>query len=580
MGPKTPLRKRFSIANRFFGRLHTLRASDALVLKVALIVFAVYLGLFLIEKSTENMVQVPATGGTYTEGILGTPRFVNPVLAVTRADKDLTTLIFDGLMTLSEEGNLTPNIAESLTISEDGITYNVILRKDVKFHDGTPLTSRDVAFTVARIQDPGLSSPYRANFDGVIVEEVGEYEINFVLPEAYSPFVENLTFGILPSHIWKDAGTEEFPFSQHNSEPIGAGPYKIEKITRNASGIPQKYLLIANEVYHLGAPSIDRLELYFFPNKGALETAFSEGIVLGVSGVDPFELQDYGIQEAVHHLERIPLPRTIAVFFNQNKNTALRDASARKALNVAINRQTVIDAVLGGYGNELSSPVPPGFGLSVSHATDTPLGDIDSARAILEDGGWEFNLETSVWEKEIDDITTPLSFTIATVNNSAFETTAEELRKAWEALGVPVTIKQFEQTDLTQAIIRPRDYEALLFGTHLGRPLDFYSFWHSSQKDDPGLNISLYTNITTDALLSSMRKETNVEARIETAQEFVNELSLETPAIFLYAPELLYIFPNKIENAIFTGVGEPHERFMGVHRWFIEKDSVWPVFTE
>lgn len=130
---------------------------------------------------------------------MGTPRFVNPVLAVTRADKDISALVYDGLMRLGAEGTLVPNVAESVTVSEDGLTYNVTLKQNIHFHDGTPLTARDVAFTVLRMQNPVLNSPLRANFDGISVEEIGEYELNFVLPEAYGPFIENLTFGILPS---------------------------------------------------------------------------------------------------------------------------------------------------------------------------------------------------------------------------------------------------------------------------------------------------------------------------------------------------------------------------------------------
>lgn len=525
-----------------------------------------------------NTVDVPTVGGAFIEGIVGTPRFVNPVLAVTRADRDLTALIYDGLMALGKDGVLVPNIAESVTISEDGLTYNVLLKNSVTFHDGVPLTAHDVAFTIGRIQDPLLASPLRASFDGVTIEEVGDYEVNFILPEAYSPFIENLTFGILPQHIWKDAGSEEFPFSQHNSEPIGSGPYAVDKIIRNASGIPETYVLKANAEYHIHAPKIERFELHFFPTEEKLTQAFVKGLIDSVVGVDPKDISAYGLVAETHHLERIPLPRTFALFINQNKSPALRDSTARKALDVAIDRKGLIESVLGGYGNALTNPIPTGFGVVVS-STNTPAYNIENARDILKGGGWKFNAEKQIWEKEIEKTLTPLTFSIATVNNSAFEATAEFLRNSWEQLGVSVTIKQFEQSDLTQAIIRPRDYETLLFGIQLGRSLDYYSFWHSSQRNDPGLNIALYANITTDSILSELRRNTNKEAYSEAITTFAGELSKEVPAIFLYAPELLYIFPNRVIGATFTGVGEPHERFSDVYDWYIETESVWPAFT-
>ena len=265
------------------------------------------------------------------------------------------------------------------------------------------------------------------------------------------------------------------------------------------------------------------------------------------------------------------------MFINQNKSPALRDLSARKALDEAVNRTTLIEDTLGGYGNPLTNPIPPGFGVVGGAA---PESSLDIARDILRNGGWKLNSESQIWEKTIDGTLTPLSFSIATVNNSTFEATAEFLQSTWQSLGASVTIKQFEQSDLTQSIIRPRDYETLLFGTQLGRPLDYYSFWHSSQRNDPGLNVALYANITTDSILSEMRRNTKTEARDDAIIRFTEELQKETPAIFLYAPELLYVFPNHIVGATFTGVGEPHERFRRIQTWYIQTESVWPFFTQ
>jgi peptide/nickel transport system substrate-binding protein len=326
-------------------------------------------------------------------------------------------------------------------------------------------------------------------------------------------------------------------------------------------------------------PLIKRFELHFFPTEEKLAQAFGRGIIGSVVGVNPADLSSYGLNPRMHHLERIPLPRTFAVFINQNKSPALRDKAVRKALDTALDRKSLVDAVVGGYGNALTGPIPTGFGITVT-STDTPEFGMEAARDILRKGGWKLNPETKVWEKTIDKATTSLSFSIATVNNSAFEATAEFLRKTWEELGAHVTVKQFEQSDLTQAIIRPRDYEALLFGTQLGRSLDYYSFWHSSQRNDPGLNVSLYANITTDSILSELRRNQNQDAHNAALQKFADELKVETPAIFLYSPELLYIFPNHVTGAVFKGVSEPFERYSNVYDWYIETESVWTFFRK
>ncbi len=571
-----PRTRKSTLLDTYFKKLNTLKTSDAFLLKTILIVCSAFILLFLIQLSLGYTIKIASTGGVFTEGIVGTPRFINPVLAVTRADKDLTTLIYDGIMGLSKDGVLEPRLAESVTISEDGLIYNVILRKGTKFHDGAELTAHDVGFTVSRIQDPLLSSPLRANFDGVTIEEVGDYEINFILPEPYAPFIENLTFGILPQHTWKDAGSEEFPFSQHNSEPIGSGPYTIQEIIRSTSGIPETYILTANQNYFKDIPKIETIKLHFFPTDEKLIQAFSKGTIDSVVGVDAALISKLNLDPETHHVERIPLPRTFAIFINQNKSPALRDLSARQALNLAVDRTALVQVALGGYGNPLATPIPVGFG--TPH--EIPAPDFEKARDILKSGGWKLNAENQVWEKDIDGTITPLAFSIATVNNGMFEATAEFLRSSWEKLGAQVTIKQFEQSDLTQAVIRPRDYEALLFGTQLGRSLDYYSFWHSSQRNDPGLNIASYANITTDSILTEMRRNTNLEGRDSAIEKFATEIDTEVPAIFLFAPELLYVFPNTVANAMFTRVSEPFERFARVQDWYIETESVWPFFTK
>lgn len=568
------------VINRIFAYVEKLSESDSLVLKTLTLALFVSVIVLLIGLSTGWRTEVAARGGTITEGIVGIPRFVNPVLAVTKADKDLSTVLYDGLMVLGKEGVLVPNVAESVTVSEDGLTYNIIVRHDVLFHDGTPLTALDVAYTIGRILDPALMSPLRANFEGVKVEQVGDYELNLVLTEPYAPFIENLTFGILPEHIWKDVTNDEFPYSQRNSDPIGSGPYQTLKITRNTAGIPESYVLKPNETYHRGVPKIERLVFNFYANEEKLIAAFKTGKIDSAASVDPSRLEELGMNPDTHTIVRIPLPRTFAVFVNQNKSPALRDKGARQALDSVINRTALVDTVLGGYGHPLSVPIPDGFGISLDSPHDDPsLDTTERARAILKSSGWKFNNDTSVWEKDIDGALTPLAVSISTINNPVFEATAEFLRASWERLGVTVNIKQFEQSDLSQSVIRPRDYEALLFGTHVGRSLDYYSFWHSSQRNDPGLNVALYANITTDSILAKTRTTRDPATRNEALMRFADEIKTETPAFFLYQPELLYVFPHRVIGASFTGVGEAQERFAEVNQWYVETESIWSFLT-
>ena len=144
---------------------------------------------------------------------------------------------------------------------------------------------------------------------------------------------------------------------------------------------------------------------------------------------------------------------------------------------------------------------------------------------------------------------------------------------------MPVTIKQFEQSELVQGVIRPRQYEALLFGTVVGRELDFYPFWHSSQRNDPGLNVALYANVTTDTLLASARTASSFSDRKALYQQFSTELAKDMPAIFLYVPDYTYLTAPEVQNISLAGIARGSERYSAIGDWYIEKDAVWPFFV-
>lgn len=573
-------RKKSSFVDTIFGFIESQTPSDRLLLKLSLLVFFVSLGFYLLSINKQFLTQVPHNGGTLAEGIVGTPRFVNPLLAVTPADKDIAALVYSGIMKLGPDGTLVNDMADSITVADDGLTYNIVLKQGLTFHDGTPVTADDVMFTVSRIEDPLLKSPLLASWEGVTLERVGDHELNMVLQKPYAPFMENLTLGILPKHIWEDASADAFPFSQYNSEPIGSGPYKVERIVRSKSGIPDSYLMSSFAKYAGGTPKIENVKLVFYSNESALVDDFKKGVVTSVAGLSPHSIKALGDISATYNTYTVPLPRTFAVFLNQNEAPLFRDKVVRQVLSMMTNRTPIIQDVLGGYGYGINGPTPPLNASSsiLSAAPDESTADL--ARGMLREDGWKFDDASRRWKKKLNDVETELVFHLATANTDILERTAEALKTQWEAIGVVVEVEKFEQVDLTQTIIRPRKYDALLFGTVIGRELDFYPFWHSSQRNDPGLNVALYANITTDAILGEARTTMSHEERLKKNDEFALEISKDVPAIFLYAPAFTYIVPNNVQKVRMEGIAEPYERFAALSDWYIDTESVWPLFQK
>jgi peptide/nickel transport system substrate-binding protein len=573
MNTPRPLR---GLLDRILGIIETKRPSDSFVLRVLFFVM-LFSGLWaLIDLNTSLSSPTPISGGILREGLVGTPRFVNPTLAITRIDQDVSALIYSGVMRIGQDGTLTPDIAESVTVSDDGLTYNIIIRKDVTFHDGTPLTARDVVFTYERIQNPDLKSPLRGNWADVSIEQVNEYEINIILKEAYAPFSENFLVGILPAHIWSSIPIEQLPFSNLNTEPIGSGPFSLKEATRDESGLITTYLLEANTQNRF-APHIENIELSFFTEEAALVAAFAAGRV-DASAYIPNEQIAETTKSGAYRVVSKPLPRVFGVFFNQNKSVALRDPAVREALHVATDKNSIIEKSLYGFGVPIDGPISDlGSALESGEGSQGATTTTKDAATILSDGGWVKN-NLGLLEKQVDGSAETLSFTLRTSNATLLSEVSEQLVEHWKSIGVDVAIEQFEQTDLLQSVIRPRDFEALLFGIDMSRSQDLYPFWHSSQKDDPGLNIAQYTNLSVDTLLLTARTEKDEATRQQLLKDANAIIVAEHPALFLFRPKMNYVVKSDIVINELPAIARSSDRFSTVHTWYTSSDTLWNIF--
>ncbi|TSC59558.1 MAG: Extracellular solute-binding protein family 5, partial [Parcubacteria group bacterium Gr01-1014_107] len=335
----------------------TLSLTERVVFILLIAVFA-FSSLFLLWKVSQAfMVEVPERGGSLVEGIVGSPRFINPLLAETDADQDLTALVYSGLLKATPEGEPAGDLSESYSVSPDGLTYTFRLKEDIYFHDGEPVTAEDVEFTILKAQDPILKSPRRINWESVGVRVIDKEEIEFTLPHPYAPFLENATMGVLPKHLWKNLEPEQFAGSLLNAEPVGSGPYRVKKIKRGSDGLPIYYELTAFKKYASGEPYIRNLILKMFSNEKDLISAFKKGEVESINGISPQEARVFEKRKEIQLLTR-PLPRIFGAFFNQNQATVFANKEVREALTISLDKEEFVEKILAGYGITINSPVP------------------------------------------------------------------------------------------------------------------------------------------------------------------------------------------------------------------------------
>ncbi len=601
----------------------------------------------------KNTEVKPAQGGSYIEGLADSPRYINPIYAATSdTDRDLTELIYSGLMKYDGKGGIIPDLAESYTISEDGKIFEFYLKENLFWSDGKPLTAEDVIFTIKILQNPSVKSPLRANWLAVKVEKISELGIKFELSNSSAVFLENCTQEIIPEHIWKDVSYQNFPLSIYNLKPIGSGPYKLKELSLDSQGNVKSAELVPNTFYAGNTPNIQKITLVFFEDEEKLVKALKSGEVDGASASSTEEYQN--LLENGFSENQISLPRYYAVFFNTEKSGILAEKNVRLALNYATDKEALINDLLSGQGEKVDSPILPGIYGFLEPKTEYGF-DIEKAKTLLDEAGFVVKEDGSrekvvqktpafQFKKDLklgsnndevtelqkclakdleiypegtvsgyfgektkeavirfqkkykDEILTPsgltsgngivskktreklnelcaapseevlsLSFTITTVNKPELVKAANKIAEMWKLAGINIEIDTFDAVStLWQDTIKSRNYEMLLFGEVLGQIPDPFPFWHSSQVEDPGLNLAGYSNDNCDKLLEENRQSLDEEKRKEALEKFQDILINDAPAVFLYSPGYLYLVSDKIKGIDTMMITDSSKRFAKV----------------
>ena len=553
----------------------------------ALIIILFVSTIVLLQKINNSfMVTAPMAGGSISEGIIGAPRFVNPILALSDADRDLVSIIYSGLMRKSTNGSLVPDLAEKYEMSKDGLTYTFTLKDKIYFHDGKPVTADDITFTIDEIKDPLVKSSLRGSWDGISVEKIDEKTVKFTLKQAYASFLENATLGIIPEHVWGDSPIE---LNDANINPIGSGPYQVSNVSKQSSGIIDSYSLSSFKKFALGKPYINKITLHFYPNENDLISALESGKIDQTSYLTPESAEI--LKEKNYRIESSVLPRVFGLFFNQNQAKIFTDKNIIKAIDLAIDKDKIVQEVLTSYGVVIDDPIPPNMIAYQKLNTEQNIShteNLQKAQDILSKDGWtkgadgflqKTTTEKVAKSKKTTTSTSSIEFSISTGNTPEIARSAELIRQDLEVLGIKVNIKTFEIGNLNQSVIRPRDYDALLFGQIINRESDLFAFWHSSQRIDPGLNVAMYTNAKVDKILEDAFVTIDEQAKIKKYAQFEDEIKKDTPAVFLYSPDFIYVVSKDLSGVSIDHIVSPSDRFLNSYLWYIEKDNVWRIFS-
>jgi len=531
----------------------------------AMVISLVWIGGWYVAT---HRTEIPTAGGTYTEALIGEPQYINPLYATSSdVDADLTRLVYSGLLKWDPTQGLIFDLASNIAVSEDGKTYTVTIRDNAYFHNGDPVRARDVIFTIDAIQNPQYRSPLAVSFRGVLVSQVDDKTIAFQLEEPFAPFLSTLTVGILPADVWGDIEPRNAPLASRNLEPVGSGPYRFSKFTKDKSGTILSYTLKRNEGYYGEQPLVGELVFKFYADADeairALENRNVEGVSFVPSDAEPEVEKNHSVT-----LLRPSIPREIVLYFNPDQQAAFDTAELRKAIAMAIDKTAVLNAAVHGHGRVIDAPILPG--MIGEHPDVAKIAqDIAGANTLLD--ALYPKPEGAAYRLPSKDATEgELTFTVKTVQSPEFVQAAQTLADQLKAIGIRLDIVSVPGEEFFASVIDPRDYEMLLTGVLLGVDPDPYPFWHSSQAREGGLNLAQYGNRKADTLLEEARSATDAETRATKYREFQDLLAADIPAIFLYQSTYSYAISTKVRNVTIDRIATPADRFANVTSWYVK----------
>ena len=539
----------------------TFTRTERLVFLGSVLVFAVTFGLLSTLIFQSATVETPAQSPIYTEGIVGQPIAINPILSEGNdADRDLTHLLFSDLMSLSA----------SHKTDADNKTWNIILKDNLRWSDGKPLTTDDIIFTIESLQNSESRSPLSLSWQGVIANRISEREIEFTLRTPYVFFLDNLReFLPIPKHIWGQVPVANFRLSQFNLEPVGNGPYKYSSLEKRDDGFITAYHLTTNPYFTQDKPFINEFTVRFYQNHSELIDAFNTKQIDGFGGINPQSIADIKLGNTL--LEKT-MPRYYAIFFNKNI-AGLNDPNVISAMQMAVDKQAIVDSVLAGKAFVVNEPVLP---ITEGYDKDSDPGnefDPEKANALLEKGGWKLN-DFGIREKSGKQPVS-LEFSLVVPQVQSLIDIANILKQDMKNIGINMNLTILNPNEISTEVIKTRNYQMILFGNILKMNPDLFSFWHSSEKFYPGLNLSLYENKKVDALLESIRKNPDAEQRAKSLSDMQRLIAADMPALFLYSPTYLYVAPSHFGGFDAKTISVPSDRFVNVNQWYLKTTRVF-----
>lgn len=511
----------------------------------------------------------PVTGGIYTEALIGSLGRLNPVLdAYNPVDRDVNRLLFSGLILHDSRGLPHGDLAETWGISQDGKAYSFAIRSNASFHDGTPVTSEDVLYTIELMRSPDVptSDDLREFWEQVDVQIIDDKTIQFRLPEPFAPFLDYLTFGVLPKHLLDGIAPGQMVDAPFNLSPVGSGPFRLESVDAQDGQVLGVTLRAFTE-YYGAVPFLEKVIFRYYPDEAAALAAYQRGEVLGVSQITQNMLPE-ALRLADLNLFTSRLPRLTLIYLNLDDPAApfFQDATVRRALLTGLNRRWIVDRLLGGQGIIAHGPI---FSDSWAYYDGIERIEFDADRAIalLKQAGYTVPAEGGNVRSK-DGVA--LSFELVHPEGELYSAIAERIQQDWARLGVQVNLLALPYDQVISDYLEPREYQAALVDLNFLRSPDPdpYPFWHQAQIS-AGQNYSQWDDRQVSEYLEQARVNDDFNERLKRYRNFQVRFAAELPALPLFYPVISYGVDQKVKGVSVGPLYDFSDRFNTIASWYM-----------
>jgi peptide/nickel transport system substrate-binding protein len=523
--------------------------------------------------STPGPAPTPAAG--HVEGVLGRPSSITPLTARTQVDRDLVALLFRGLVRAGPGSTMLPDLAERWSVEAKGARWTFHLRDDAFWHDGVPVTSADVVFTVRSLQDPGYAGPLAATWARVSVAAPDARTVRFELGDPVGSFLEATALPLLPAHILDGFPVDSLADHDFARHPTGNGAFVLVDLDADRAILEPVMPQVDDPAVPLDdpiagvpsrAPRLARLELRFYDTAEELEAAFAAGAVDAAGDLPPAAAVALAKSTPGARALRYPATTLTAIAFNLRSPTGpFSDQRARRALLAAVDRRALIDELLGGAGSRASTPIPPSSWAYDAKAAPAVAFNRQAAVKGLKDAGWRRPDKAWIAPGAAKPFALTLLAPDAAANPIA-NAVAVDVAAAWTSLGLKTQVEDLAPGEFVERL-RAGDYTAAIVDVNIGLDPDLYPLLASSQVREGGANVSGLQNGALDRALEAARAPGSEAVRMKSYRDLQQLLGTLQPMPAILFRDSVYVAGPRLRGPIPRPVADPGGRFWDVVRW-------------